>query len=87
MSTYVYDNPAMRSGRRAKGLTLLAAYVALYAATLFAMVRFGRFDASDALGVFAVLGAAPLRILPAAGNQSRTENHLRQDYVSLSASS
>ena len=56
MSTYVYDNPAMRSGRRAKGLTLLAAYVALYAAALFAMVRFGRFDASDALGVFAVLG-------------------------------
>src|SRR5271166_1465381 len=56
MSTYVYDNPAMHSGRRAKGLTLLAAYVALYAATLYAMVRFGHFDASDALGIFAVLG-------------------------------
>src|ERR1019366_5869365 len=35
----------------------------------------------------AALHPAPLRILPAAQNQSRTENHLRQDYASLFASS
>ena len=28
----------------------------VYAATLFALVRHGRFDASESLGVFAVLG-------------------------------
>ena len=37
-------------------MALLAAYVSLYGATLYAMVRFGRFDPSEALGVFAVLG-------------------------------
>jgi membrane protease YdiL (CAAX protease family) len=35
---------------------MLAGYVLLYAATLFAMVRFGQFDTGDALGVFVVLG-------------------------------
>jgi len=49
-------NPTARTGRRATGIWLLAAYLALYAATLFAMVRFGGFDAGDALGLFAVLG-------------------------------
>ena len=38
------------------GIVLLGAYVVLYAATLYAMVRFGGFDAGEALGVFAVLG-------------------------------
>src|SRR5271169_4811962 len=56
MSTYAYDNPAVRSRGRAKGLTLLAAYMAIYATTLYTMVRFGQFDAGDTLGIFAVLG-------------------------------
>ncbi len=38
------------------GIVLLGAYVILYAATLFAMVHFGAFDAGEALGVFGVLG-------------------------------
>jgi membrane protease YdiL (CAAX protease family) len=46
---------ALRSGVRT-GVVLLAAYIALYAVTLWSMVRFGGFDAGDALGVFAVLG-------------------------------
>jgi membrane protease YdiL (CAAX protease family) len=46
----------MQSRRRSTGISLLVAYLTLYAATLFAMVRYGRFDASDSLGVFTVLG-------------------------------
>jgi membrane protease YdiL (CAAX protease family) len=38
------------------GLAFLAGYVGLYAATLYAMVRFGQFDAGEALGVFGILG-------------------------------
>jgi membrane protease YdiL (CAAX protease family) len=41
---------------RFAGLAMLAGYILLYAATLFAMVRFGHFDAGEALGVFVVLG-------------------------------
>ena len=49
------NRTANRAGNRV-GLVLLGAYVVLYAATLFAMVRFGGFEAGDALGVFGVLG-------------------------------
>jgi membrane protease YdiL (CAAX protease family) len=56
MSSTVLTKPAMQSRGRSTGISLLVAYVALYAATLFAMVRYGRFDASDSLGVFVVLG-------------------------------
>ena len=56
MSSSVFAKPAMRSHRRSTGVSLLVAYLALYAATLFAMVRYGRFDASESLGVFVVLG-------------------------------
>ncbi len=56
MATMAIDNrTANRTGSRI-GWVLLAAYVVLYAATLFAMVRFGGFDPGDALGVFGVLG-------------------------------
>lgn len=56
MSSSVLTRPAIESRGRLTGISLLVAYVALYAATLFAMVRYGRFDASDSLGVFVVLG-------------------------------
>lgn len=56
MSSSVLTKPAIESRGRLTGISLLVAYVALYAATLFAMVRYGRFDASDSLGVFVVLG-------------------------------
>jgi len=46
----------LHKGSRTTGIALLAGYVAVYAATLYAMVRFGRFEAGDAIGVFAVLG-------------------------------
>ena len=49
-------NPMTRSRGRSTGLALLGAYLALYAGTLYAMVRFGRFEAADSLSVFAVLG-------------------------------
>ena len=41
---------------RATGLVFLTAYLLLNAAALYAMVRFGGFDAGDALGVSAVFG-------------------------------
>jgi hypothetical protein len=56
MSSTVLTKPALQSRGKTTGISLLVAYVALYAATLFAMVRYGRFDASDSLGVFVVLG-------------------------------
>ena len=56
MSTQVLESRTLRSVRATTGLALLAGYVALYAATLYAMARIGQFDAGEALGVFAVLG-------------------------------
>ncbi len=56
MSTQVLENRAFHSGRKTTGLLLLAGYVVVYAATLYAMVRFGQFEAGEALGVFAILG-------------------------------
>jgi len=56
MSTQVLESRTLRSGSKMTGLALLASYIALYAAALYAMARFGHFDAGDALGVFAVLG-------------------------------
>ena len=56
MSSSVLTKPAIEGRGRLTGISLLVAYVALYAVTLFAMVRYGRFDASDSLGVFVVLG-------------------------------
>jgi len=56
MFTRVLENPRLKTGAKATGMALLAAYVVVYAATLYAMVRFGQFEAGDALGVFAVLG-------------------------------
>ena len=46
----------MRNGSNASGIALLAAYVVVYSATLYAMVRFGQFEPGDALGVFGLLG-------------------------------
>lgn len=56
MSSRALQQSIHRRDNRATGLLLLTAYFALYAATLGCMVRFGGFDASEALGVFAVLG-------------------------------
>ncbi len=56
MSSHVINRTIVDRESRATGVAFLAVYVLLYAATLFAMVRFRGFDASDALGVFAVLG-------------------------------
>ncbi len=56
MSTQVLESRALHRDRKTTGLALLAAYIAIYAATLYAMVRFGQFDAGEALGVFAILG-------------------------------
>ena len=42
--------------RRYTGLGLLAAYLSVYAGSLYAMVTQGGFDASEALGIAAVLG-------------------------------
>lgn len=56
MSTVAIERPTQQRRGKATGIALLTGYVALYAATLFAMVRFGNFDAGDSLGVFAVLG-------------------------------
>ena len=38
------------------GLALIASYVVIYAATLFAMLRFGQFEAGEALGVLGIMG-------------------------------
>ena len=46
----------MQNGSKSTGIALLVGYVAIYAATLYGMVRFGQFEAGDALGLFAVLG-------------------------------
>jgi membrane protease YdiL (CAAX protease family) len=56
MSTHAIERPVLQKGGKTTGLVPLSAYVALYAITLFAMVRFGSFDAGESLGVFAVLG-------------------------------
>ena len=56
MSSGVLTKPAIESRERSTGISLLVAYVMVYAATLFAMVRYGQFDASESLGVFVVLG-------------------------------
>lgn len=45
-----------RKSGKVTGLALLAAYLAVYAAALFGMVRFGQFEAGEALGIFAILG-------------------------------
>ena len=46
----------MRRRGLSTGISLLVAYTLLYATALWAMVRYGGFDASDSLGVFVVLG-------------------------------
>lgn len=56
MSTHAIERLVLRQSRKATGMALLAAYVSLYGATLFAMVRFARYDPADALDVFAILG-------------------------------
>lgn len=56
MATSALDNWTVQRSNFRLGIVLLGAYVILYAATLFAMVHFGAFDAGDALGVFGVLG-------------------------------
>ncbi|MFZ1135827.1 MAG: CPBP family intramembrane glutamic endopeptidase [Candidatus Korobacteraceae bacterium] len=56
MSSFAIERPAQQRRGKAVGVSLLAAYIAIYAATLLAMVRFGKFDAAESLGVFAVLG-------------------------------
>ena len=56
MSTFAIETPTQQRRGKATGIALFTVYVALYSATLFAMVRFGKFNASDSLGVFAVLG-------------------------------
>jgi CAAX protease family protein len=56
MATHALQDRMMRTAGNSTGLALLTGYVAVYAATLYAMVRFGQFAAGDALGVFAVLG-------------------------------
>ena len=60
MSTHVIAKPEVRNSGKTTGIVLLAAYVALYAATLYAMVRFGQFEAGDALAIFAILGVGSL---------------------------
>jgi uncharacterized protein len=56
MSTQALEKPILRSNGKTTGTALLAGYVAVYAATLGAMVGFGQFEAGEALGLFAVLG-------------------------------
>ncbi len=56
MSTHVLENRAIHSGRKTTGVLLLAGYAVVYFATLYAMVRFGQFEAGEAIGVFAILG-------------------------------
>jgi len=56
MATVAIGNRVTNHSTRRVGLILLVAYLVLYAATLYAMVRFGGFDAGDSMGVFAVLG-------------------------------
>lgn len=56
MSTQVLENAILRSRGKNTGMALLAGYVVIYSATLYAMARFGQFEASEAVGVFAVLG-------------------------------
>lgn len=56
MSTQALAKPVAQRSGIALGLAFLGTYVALYAATLFAMVRLGGFEASEAIGVFVVLG-------------------------------
>ena len=56
MATQVLENRRLHRGSRTTGIALLAGYIAVYAATLYATVRFGHFEAGDAIGVFAVLG-------------------------------
>lgn len=56
MSSHVLTKPALQSRGKSTGLILLVAYVALYAGVLYAMARYGQFEASESLGVFAVLG-------------------------------
>src|ERR1035438_2373973 len=56
MSTQVLEARKLQNGSKSTGIALLVGYVAIYAATLYGMVRFGQFEAGDALGLFAVLG-------------------------------
>jgi uncharacterized protein len=56
MSTHALGNVTLRSDEKTTGVALLAGYFVVYAATLYAMVRFGQFEAGEALGVFAILG-------------------------------
>jgi len=48
--------PRTTKNNRATGLAMLAGYIALYVATLYAMSRWGGFDPSDALAVAVLLG-------------------------------
>jgi len=56
MSIRVSENRRVQGGNRTTGISLLGGYVAVNATTLYAMVRLGQFEASEALGVFTVLG-------------------------------
>lgn len=56
MSTQALENQRSQSSRKETGIALLTGYVAIYAATLYAMASFGHFETGDALGVFAILG-------------------------------
>lgn len=56
MSTQVLESRAWHRDPKTTGVALLATYLAIYAVTLYAMVRFGQFDAGDSLGVFVILG-------------------------------
>ena len=56
MSSYAMNRIEFPRQSKLAGPLLLLAYVLTYAATLYAMVRGGGFEAGDAIGVFAVLG-------------------------------
>ena len=56
MSTQALQNRRLLGKGETTGIALLAGYVVVYAATLYAMVRFGQFEPGDALEVFAILG-------------------------------
>ena len=56
MSSFAIERPRSNAAGRPSALACWLLTSLIYAATLLAMVRFGKFDAVDSLGVFAVLG-------------------------------
>src|SRR5262252_8861521 len=56
MTSLALQGSMTQRSSRLTGMALLAGYAVLYALTLFAMIRFGHFEAGEALGVLAVLG-------------------------------